>query len=541
MKKYFFVAVYFFSLCSIFTQTWQDTTAKVEQIFARYTADNPGCMLAISRNDAVIYSKAWGMADLEHNIQLTTYSPSEAGSVSKQFVAASILHLVQQGKLSIQDDIRKYFPEYRDYGRPITIDHLLRHTSGLKDWGALFSLTGWERQTKTYSNEDAAHIVSLQQSLNFLPGDEYSYSNSNYILLALLVQKISGISLEDYTKKYIFEPAGMKNTQWRSNFKKIVPNRAMAYSKVKEEYFTDMPNEYVYGAGGLLTTAEDLLAWNSYYLQGKMSDVHLLEMQKRTVPLNNGRLNNYAAGIVVDSTNGWPAISHTGATASYRCFLYQFPVQNISIAFLSNTSEFDRMPFNLSKAVIDIWIPNISANISKTKMVPYSMNSNNKMALAGWYRSERDGSGLQIKQDKDGKLKTQNTTLIPISETSLGSDSGAKWEMTKSKKLRYITPSLDSIYFVKVDSSVTTEKILKQYIGDYYSSEVLASCEINWKGGKLVYSQRPRKDMILTPTYKDGFDMDFGTLYFKRDKQGKILSFSISIGRARNVVFKKIK
>jgi CubicO group peptidase (beta-lactamase class C family) len=198
-----FVTVYLFTTA----QSWQDTVSKIEKLFARYKPSNPGAQLAISRNGKVIFSKAWGMADLEHNSPLTTESVTEAGSVSKQFTAAAILLLEQQGKLSLDDNVRKHIPEMPDYGYPITLRQMMQHKSGLKDWGAIAGIAGWPRSTKTYNNEDALYIICNQKTLNHKPGDEFLYSNSNYNLFAFIVQRVSGMSLADFTKKNIFEPA----------------------------------------------------------------------------------------------------------------------------------------------------------------------------------------------------------------------------------------------------------------------------------------------------------------------------------------------
>src|SRR4026209_1459979 len=297
MKKlglsFIFLTTYLFATA----QSWQDTVARIEKIFARYKAGIPGAQLAIGRHGKVIFSKAWGMADMEHNVPLTTESISEAGSVSKQFTAAAILLLEQQGKLSLDDDVRKYVPELPDYGYKITLRQMMQHKSGIKDWGAVASIAGWPRSTKTYNNDDALYIISNQKTLNHKPGDEFLYSNSNYNLFAIIVQRVSGMSLADFTRKNIFDPAGMKHTQWRDNYKRIVPNRALAYSKSGTAYQTNMPNEYVYGNGGLLTTAEDLLIWNNYYLNGKLGNPSLLTKQLTTNPLNSGIMHSYAAGL----------------------------------------------------------------------------------------------------------------------------------------------------------------------------------------------------------------------------------------------------
>lgn len=334
------VFVCIFSLHS-FAQNWQDTTMKIDAIFSRYQSNHPGCQLAISRHGKIIYSKAWGIADLEHPTPLSTASIIEAGSVSKQFTAAAILLLQSAGKLSLQDDVRKYLPEIPDYGKKITLANMIHHTSGLKDWGSLMAFSDWPRGTKIYSNDDVLRIMSRQKSLNHDPGEAFLYSNTNYVLLAIIVQRVTGQSLAEFTTLKIFNPAHMNATQWRNDVRHVVPERAIAYSKDGDTYFTDMPYENVYGNGGLLTTAADLLKWNEYYTHTKLHGPSFLKEQLDTVPLNNGQPNNYAAGLRLVNIKGVKAIAHDGATAAYRSILEYYPDLDLGIAWLANTSEFD--------------------------------------------------------------------------------------------------------------------------------------------------------------------------------------------------------
>lgn len=518
-------------------QSWPDTLAAIEKLFSRYTNTTPGAELAISRNGQMIFSKAWGMADLEHNIPLTTTSPTEAGSVSKQFTAASILLLEQQGKLSLEDDVRKYIPELPDYGKVITLRHTMQHTSGLKDWGSIMDIAGWPRGTRNYSNEYALYVMTLQPTLNNAPGDEFIYSNSNYNLLVTIVERVSGMSLAAFTYKYIFEPAAMKHTEWRANYKKVVPNRALAYSRSGQQFFTNMPNENVHGHGGLLTTAEDLLAWNHFYLGGKFGHPSLLPHQTATRPLNNGRRNNYAAGLVIDSIDRWQSIAHTGATASYRAYLEYFPEAGLSIAWLSNTSAFDNDTLNLANAVRKLFLRDRSTVVRRQIAVPVAAEK--LAAYAGCYRNPRTGAGIKL-YVKDGKLSSLYPTadLTAISEKvfMLGNN---RLELNNANKLLYITAGLDSLYYDRVDSAVTNEEHLKSYVGEYYSSEAEATYHIELNAGKLLLKQKPTTVFILNPVYKDGFNSPLGALYFVRDLKKGVIEFKISLPRARNVSFKK--
>lgn len=520
-------------------QSWQDTVASIEKIFSRYNSNAvPGAELAISRHGQVIFSRAWGMADLEHNIPLTTQSLTEAGSVSKQFTAASILLLEQQGKLSLDDDVRKYIPELPDYGKVVTLRHMMQHTSGLKDWGSIMDLAGWSRGTRAYSNEYALYVIALQPTLNNVPGDEYIYSNSNYNLQAIIVQRVSGLSLADFTSKYIFEPAGMKHTEWRSNYKKIVKDRAIAYSKGGQSFYTNMPNESAYGNGGLLTTAEDLLAWNHFYLSGKLGNPSLLANQTATRKLNSGRINNYAAGLMMDSIGGWQAISHSGATASYRANLEYFPEAGLSIAWLSNTSAFDSDTLNVNNAVRRLFLPNRRTSVVRREL-NVAVDAAKLASYAGWYRDPRNNAGLKL-YVKDGRLSSlfPTATLIAVADNAfmLG---GTRLEMGHKKGF-LAKAGPESIYYEKMDSVDANPKYLEDFVGQYFSWEVEATYYMVLKDGKLLLQIKPTTTFPMNPTYKDAFDCPFGPVYFVRDLKRGIMELKISVGRARNVVFRKV-
>lgn len=538
MKRSYFLSFFLGIFLVGEAQSWQDTVARIESYFTRYKPGGPGAQLAISRNGQIIFSKAWGMADLEHNVPLTTQSITEAGSVSKQFTAGAILLLEQQGRLSLEDDVRKYVPEVPDYGYKITLRQMIQHKSGLKDWGAIASIAGWPRTTKTYNNEDALYIISNQKTLNHRPGDEYIYSNSNYQLLAIIVQRVSGMSLAEYTRKYIFEPAGMKNTQWRDNYKRIVPNRAIAYSRSASGYQTNMPNEYVYGNGGLLTTAEDLLIWTNYYLSGKFGNPSLLEKQLSTSALNNGVMHRYAAGLFIDKFRGWNYVAHDGATASYRANLEALPELGLAIAFLSNTSEFDGDTLNVADAVGNYLIPFREPEIKKEPLPPYHVPREKLSTYTGWYRNTRSGEGFKLYLQNDKLYVTRIGQLTPSAE-NLFQTGSTRVEMIP-KGILVINSARDSVYLDKMDTSILDQNAMEEYTGEYYSDEAEAKYFVQVKNGKLVLIQKPRTEFQLSPTYRDGFEIPPGTVYFERDKK-KIVRLKISIGRARNVEFKKIK
>ncbi|MEO8174765.1 MAG: serine hydrolase domain-containing protein [Sediminibacterium sp.] len=516
----------------VHAQSWQDTVAMIDKVFNRYTDANPGAQLAISRNGQVIYSSAHGMADLEHNTPITKTTKIECGSVSKQFTAACILLLEQQGKLSLADDIRKYVPEVPAYGNTITIRHLMNHVSGLKDWGSIAELSGWPRGTRAYANSDALHIISLQKTLNNKPGDEYIYSNSGFNLLAIIVQRVSGSSLAVFSKKYLFEPAGMKNTEWRDDYQRVVPNRAIAYSKGASGYYTNMPNENVYGNGGLLTTAEDLLTWNNYYLNGNLGSPSLLSRQLTITAFNNGKRHTYAAGLIVDSLNGWASVTHSGSTAGYRANLDHFPQLGLSIAWVSNTGQSDMS--DIPSAIRNLLVRNVRPPVRNTN-TPVTIDLSNFTPYTGTYREAKTGNGMKVFTEDNALYIQPKVKLNPLTTNSAALGRG---RLVFKPGTAYLIVGVDTTVYTSVAAPDLSN--LNQYAGTYASDETESKMNLVVKDGKLFVEQREDEKLLLTPIYKHGFSFPGGDAFFETDAGGKISKLFLSISRARKVEFKRI-
>jgi CubicO group peptidase (beta-lactamase class C family) len=264
--------------------------AAVDEIFAPFDGTRgPGCAVGASLDGGIVLERAYGMADLEHDIPNTPATIFEPGSVAKQFTAAATIMLTLDGALSLDDDVRKYIPELPEYDEPITIRHLIHHTSGLRDWGSIASIGGWPRTTRVHTHEHMLDIVSRQQSLNHRPGDHYSYTNTGYNLLAVLVERVGGMSFGDFSTKRLFEPLGMANTEWRDDFTRIVKDRSVAYRPVEGEWRMLMPFENVHGNGGLLTTVGDLLRFTHNLETGRVGGPRFVEEMHRRGVLNSGR------------------------------------------------------------------------------------------------------------------------------------------------------------------------------------------------------------------------------------------------------------
>ena len=320
------------------TQTSVDS-AKVDAVFKGWTSNTAGCAVGVGVGGRSVLEKAYGMADLEHDVANKADTIFEAGSVSKQFTAAAILLLARDGKLSIDDPVRKYVPELPDYGTPLTIRHMLNHTSGLRDWGSLAGIAGWPRGTRVHTHAHVVEILSRQRGLNFTPGTRYSYSNSGYNLSAVIVSRVSGMPFAEFSQKRIFQPLGMTRTSWRDDYTRVLKDRAIAYSGGGTSLRQDMPFENVHGNGGLLTTVGDLLKWNENFVSPKVGDAAFVVEQQAVGKFPSGANQTYAAGLMLGGYKGLPEVSHSGSTAGYRAFLTRFPQQHVSVAVLCNAGS----------------------------------------------------------------------------------------------------------------------------------------------------------------------------------------------------------
>lgn len=303
----------------------QDKTVEVDHIFSWTKPNEPGCAVALSQKGKLVVNKAYGSADLERDVPLSTNSVFDAGSVRKQFVAAAILLLVEEGKLSLSDDVRQHIPQLPDYGHKITVDHLLTHTSGIRDWQPLLNLAG--------GDPDVMTMILRQRELHFVPGEEWSYSNSGYVLLPEIVVRVSGMPFSEFARKRLFEPLGMKMTTYVDDPLYLIKNRALAYKKEASGWKMDMylGNDRG-GAGGLFTTAVDLVTWNDALTANRLGSFVTQKLQEPTV-LNNGRKLSYARGLQLEPfRRGGQLVWHSGGAAGYSTLAGRLPEQGLSVA-----------------------------------------------------------------------------------------------------------------------------------------------------------------------------------------------------------------
>jgi CubicO group peptidase (beta-lactamase class C family) len=328
---------------------------QVDALFAEYaTTRTPGCAVGVIRGGAFVLRRGYGMANLEHGVPLGADTVFRIGSTSKQFTAAAVLLLAERSRLSLDDDVRTYVPELPVFDPPVTIRHLLHHTSGYRDYLTLMRLAGY-RDADYYTDEDLLVMLSRQRELNFAPGAEFLYSNSGYWLLSQVVERVSGVSLKDFAATAIFGPLGMASTHFHDDYRHVVPNRASGYAPSPDGGFRiSMTTLPMVGDGGVFTTVDDLLAWDRSFYENRIGSPRFVERMQSVGTLNDGTALDYALGLRLGTYRGLPTVSHGGAFVGFRAEMLRFPAQRLSVICLCNRA--DANPSRLARAVSEIYL-----------------------------------------------------------------------------------------------------------------------------------------------------------------------------------------
>jgi CubicO group peptidase (beta-lactamase class C family) len=328
----------------------------VDQMLSRYNGPtpSPGCAAAVIRDGQVAFKNGYGFADLERDVKITPSSVFYLASLSKQFTAMSVILLEQRGKLSLDDDIRKWIPEVSDsLGGTITLRHLLWHTSGLRDYFTLLALQGWASDG-SYTEQQLLDLVKRQKALNFKPGEKFGYSNTGYALLGVVVKRAAGISLRDFAQKNIFDPLGMKNTQFRDDHRMLIKNRALGYDPGDSRYRLNLPELDVVGDGGAFSTVEDLALWDGNFDSGKVGGKSGVAAMQTAGRLSSGSGTGYALGLNVSMLGGAQAIGMSGSYGGYASSYVRIADPRLSVVALCNTST---ASVRLAEQIATLYVP----------------------------------------------------------------------------------------------------------------------------------------------------------------------------------------
>jgi CubicO group peptidase (beta-lactamase class C family) len=528
-------------------QRGTDTTTRVvDHVFDAWrNTDSPGCAVGVSRNGRVVYERGYGMANLETGTPITPASIFHVASVSKQFTAMAIMLLVSDGKLSVDDNIRKYIPEIRDYGTPITIRHLLTHTSGLRDQWELLSLARGRFEENRITEADVMDIVPRQTALNFTPGAEYIYSNTGFTLLGVIVKRVSGKSLRDFSDERIFKPLGMTSTHFHDDYTMLVPGRTSAYAPRPGGWRVSIPNYDTYGATSLFTTVGDLLKWEANLDSPVVGDRALIARMEAPTLLTSGDTSNYGFGLAVDRFRGARVVGHGGADAGYRTDVERYPEHGLATVVLCNAASAN--PGLLGRRVAEAYLGSALAAVPTADVTPQgvSLSPERLQRRAGAYLETRTMQVLELTM-RDGKLmlgRQGNTALVPLSEermrvpgdatTAVFNDAASSFEL--------ISPAGRRVHLERRPSVTITPQLLAGYAGEYVSDELAGAVYVVTAGDSTLSLKTGTSNPITARlVFADGFLGGGYTIQFARTRD-QITGFDVTNGRIRHVKFVKRK
>ncbi|MDP2958813.1 MAG: serine hydrolase domain-containing protein [Longimicrobiales bacterium] len=533
-------------LCAAAAAQSPPPEARVDSVFADVDGPTkPGCAVSVMRDGAPIYERGYGMANLEHGIPITPGSVFHVASVSKHFTAMAVELLVNEGKVSWDDDVRRWVPEVPDFGTPITLRHLVHHVSGIRDQWNLLAMAGWRWEADVVTQRDVLEITSRQTALNFAPGERYLYSNTGFTLLAVVVERVTGKTLREFAQERIFAPLGMDATHFHDDHEMIVRNRAWAYAPDAGGLFGlkgSIPDFDVVGATSLFTTVHDLAAWDRNFTSGRVGGREALARMHQRFVLTSGDTIPYAHGLSHGAYRGLRTVSHGGADAGYRSHFLRFPDQRLTVAVLCNFPTSD--PGGRANRVAEAYLEGIMqpradrAGAGNTAAAPRAALE----ALTGWYRGELPYQAFRVRLEGDTlRFGTgAGQVLRPLGEerfeivgpgtvVTLRPDRGAEpgtMEGALGRARRH-------------DPWEPTEADMRALEGTYSSAELGTEYRLVVEGGNLVVRHRKLDDAPLTPTFRDAFLVRGALAAFTRDGSGTVDGFTLSDGRVWNVRFRR--
>ena len=530
---------------------------RADSVFQRFDrTDSPGCALGVYQDGKILYARGYGMASLELGVALSPRSVLDVGSISKQFTAMSMLMLQKEGKLSLDDPIRKYIPEMPPYGDKITLRRALSQTSGLRDLYVMWSQTGRSFAGDTL---DALRIITRSAEPNYEPGARYLYTNSGWILAAQIVYRLTGKTLNQFAEERIFSPLGMRDTRYLADASMIIPGLATAYSPRQggAAAFRVARSPYdgaIMGAGAVHTTIEDFGRWLNNYDVGEIGGRDIVEIMTTATKLNDGLPAAsganlaYAVGLTVGTLRGLRVVSHGGSWAGYRGHFYRFPDQHFAVATFCNLSTSG--PDSLARKVAGIYLGDrmqpdsaliwtTALNTAPRADVPVT----SLRSLTGVWRNVDRGEVRRTRLIGDTlfSLGGERTRMVPLDGGRFRvGPTEIRFDGDPPSRMLVRTPG-DVVTYTRADTTVLTAGQLAEFAGEYRNDEVEATHTWKVENGQLAVYANNRRLGVLEPSYKDGFTRGDNVIDVQRDARGRITGFVVEAGRVRHLRFTRVR
>ncbi|MBI3790019.1 MAG: serine hydrolase [Gemmatimonadetes bacterium] len=524
----------------------------VDAIFAAYDHTNtPGCALGVYRDEKIIYSRGYGMADLNQGLAITPHTVFYLASMSKQFTAAAIALLAEQGKLGLDDPIRKYVPELPAWAEPITVRHLVHHTSGIRDYLGLWGMSG-RSFADELPEEQALDLIARQRATDFPVGSRYSYSNSGYLLLTIIAKRAGGQTLRQFTTANIFAPLGMAATHFHDDNTEIVASRAEGYQPHAGGGFEIVRTSFaLVGDGGLYSTVEDLLKWDANFYHNRLGSRGQALVDQLLTPgtLADGKKQEYAWGLVPGTYRGLQTVAHGGSFIGFRTALTRFPTEHLSVAVLCN--DYTANPDAMALKVADLYLADrlspVATTAGATPTTGVAVAAAKLDAMAGRY-DLMPGLVFDFARQGDAFTARQLGTAQSMPLTAR-SDSTFESAAIPGQLIFHASPSGPMLEVSALGAEraprltippAPTAAELAPYAGRYTSEELDSWTVIAVRDGKLMARPRYGAWAPLEPVRKDAFVVSGAAAVFDRDKRGGVTGFGLSAARTRNVRFTRV-
>ncbi|AEM71567.1 D-stereospecific aminopeptidase [Allomuricauda ruestringensis DSM 13258] len=529
--------------------------AKIDSIFSQWDHPNsPGVAIGTVKDGKLVYSKGYGMANLDYGIPISGTSKFYIASMAKQFTAACIALLAIEGKIDLDDEVHAYIPELPRYGEVITIRNLVHHTSGLRDYLELMYLSGTSFEDY-FTIEDGIQLLGRQSNVNFLPGEKHSYSNSGYILLAEIVNRVSGMTIREYADRNIFKPLGMNDTFFNDDHSQIINNRVVSYRKESDTFKRYVQNFDALGDGNLITTIKDLYLWDQNFYRPKVGGAKFLDLMLTKGRLNNGDTIDYAFGLVHDTYKGLPTLSHGGAFLGFRTQFIRFPEQRFSIIVLASVSGSN--PTGKAYQIADILLkdklsasePEVQKLTSfEVEPVPLTKDELRQFEASYWSYEENYSRKIYLKSDtlRYSRGEQNENRLLPIDRNEfqmLDVTDGLRvnFHLKYGKPYKMIVTvngnNPSELYaYMPLEAK---DQDLKALEGSYYSKELDCTYVLKVRLDGLVLMVNDVEMGHLRPVMDGLFVIeDFGVIKF--DEKNKNV-FVLDANRVKQIKFSKSK
>ncbi len=528
---------------------------RVDAVFVDYDSTRaPGCSLGVIQDGELVYARGYGMASLDHGVPLGPRSVFRIASTSKQFTAFSIQLLVDRGEVDLDADVRTYLPELPEYPWPVTVRHLVNHTSGYRDYLSINWLAG-TRDEDYYTDAEVLDLLSRQRELNFEPGSRFLYSNSGYFLLGQIVLRVTGKTLREFAADEIFGPLGMKQSHFHDNHREIVPERAIGYSPADEGGFEiDLTTLEMIGDGGVFTSVEDLARWDANFYQPRVGGEATIAKMLEQGVLNSGESIDYASGLEISEYRGLRRVTHGGAFVGYRAQLARFPDQRLSVICLCNRG--DASPSRLVQEVADLYLADHLAEsdgADETDDAPTSAGESTIElpaavldSYSGAYRPEgslsviiveRRETGLAVAFSRDAAYE-----IRPVAaDRFVGEGRRGSFEVvfTDAGATFSFGPERDETVYEKVELVTPSTERVAALAGDYRCDELMTTVRLSADGTSLRLEHgNPHKDAPeepFAPTVADTFESEGVIIEVDRKDDATVAAIRLGVGRVRNI------